>query len=702
MKKTTKLFTLLMLLVFFQFTSCQKEEVVLIEENPEQGTLTDNSPLTLLMIRTSLNDGNNDDFIDGANCFSIAFPFMVMVGDTEFNIENELDYQDVLDFIEASGGTVNDIEIVFPITIVFPNYDEIIVNNPEELNNYIAACEDEIIDDIDCIDFIYPISFFVYNSETEITTTVTVNDDAELFIFLSTLSNTDFISIDFPISVELGDGSVVEVNSNQELEDLINSCENSGNTDVSDLEEYLTTDTWFVDFFFDETDETSNFCEYGFNFETGGAVSASNGSNSVDGTWNVILDSDELKVVLDFGNEIPFDKLNDDWKVINGTINEIEMQDVSGGNGGVNLLTFNRETTNCEGGNNSELEGYLTTDSWFIAYYFDAVDETSDFCEYELTFNIDGSVTALNGTDAVNGSWSVITNNGIEKVVFDFGTTIPFDKINDDWDVLNASMLEIEMQDVSGGNGGTDLLTLDREPTVCSGNTSEIEDYLTTDSWYVAYYFDDVDETSNYCEFEFIFNIDGTVVANNGTDNVNGTWSVGVDNGVDKIILDFGVTVPFDVLNDDWDVLNASNLVIEMQDVSGGNGGTDYLTIDRTPTICEDENTYLEEVLLDGQWLVALYLNDGINETNNYNNYILEFFNDGTVTASYGGNVLNGTWDVTGNTQDLNLVLDFGIQIPFDEFNGDWDVLDVQVDRVELEDVSGGGGGTDTLVFEKI
>jgi len=582
-KKTTKLFALLMLLVVFQFTSCQKEEVVLIEENPEEGTITNDSSLTLLMLRTSLNDGNNDDFIDGADCFSIAFPFTLMIGDTEFIIENELDYQEVLDFIEASGGTLNDIEIVFPINIVFLNYDEVVVNNQQELNNYIAACEDEIIDDIDCIDFIYPISFFVYNSETEITTTVTVFNDSELFLFLSTLSNTDFISIDFPISVELGDGSIVEVNSNQELEDLINSCEDSGNTDVSDLEEYLTTDTWFVDYFFAETDETSNYCEYGFYFESNGTVSANNGTNFVNGTWNVILDNNELKVVFDFGNEIPFDELNEDWKVLTATINEIELEDISDGNEGTDLLTFNREITNCEGGNNSELEGYLTTDSWFITYYFDEVDETSDFCEYELIFNVDGFLIASNGTDNVNGAWSVIADNGIEKLVFDFGSETPFDE-----------------------------------------------------------------------------------------------------------------------LNDDWDVINASNLIIELQDVSGGNGETNYLTLDRTPTICEDENTYLEQVLLDGEWLVASYLHDGENETSDYDGYIIEFFNEGIVKVNYNNNLFYGTWDVNGNTNNLSLVLDFENEFPFDEFNDDWDVLDVQENRVELEDVSGGGGGTDTLVFEKI
>ncbi|PHS68009.1 MAG: hypothetical protein COB12_02000 [Flavobacterium sp.] len=582
MKNTTKLLTLLMLLVVFQFTSCQKEEVVLIDETPPEGTLTNNSPLTLLLIRTSLNDGNNDDFIDGADCFSIAFPFTITVGDTDFIIENETDYQDAIDFIIGTGGSMNDIEINFPITIVFPNYTEVIVNSQEELNTYAADCSDEIDLVIDCLNFVYPITFFVYDSATEETSTIVVESDEEMFLFLSNLSSTEYISIDFPISVETENGTVVTVNSNQELENLINSCVSDGNTDISELIEYLTTS------------------------------------------------------------------------------------------------------------------------SWYVAYFFDEGNHTSDYCEYEFTFNTNGTVIANNGTNTVNGNWEVQEDDGHLEVDIDFGNNIPFDELNEDWDLLNATMNIIELFDESDNNEPIDYLTFDRESTICEGNNSQLIEFLTTDSWYVAYYFGDSDETSNYCEFELTFNPTGSVIASNGSDLVDGTWDVIIDNGIEKLVLDFGIDIPFDELNDDWDVLNTSMNEIEMQDISGGGGGTDYLTFDRTTTICENNGSFLEQVLIDGEWLVATYLDDGINETNDYNGYIVNFINDGNVTASYGNNVLNGTWEVLGNSGSLKLVLDFGAQIPFDEFNDDWDVLDVQIDRVELEDVSGGGGGTDTLVFEKI
>ena len=55
---------------------------------------------------------------------------------------------------------------------------------------------------------------------------------------------------------------------------------------------------------------------------------------------------------------------------------------------------------------------------------------------------------------------------------------------------------------------------------------------------------------------------------------------MGVDGDNHYLELDFGDDIPFNELNDNWDVLNASMEVIELEDVSGGNTGSDYLTFD--------------------------------------------------------------------------------------------------------------------------
>lgn len=43
----------------------------------------------------------------------------------------------------------------------------------------------------------------------------------------------------------------------------------------------------------------------------------------------------------------------------------------------------------------------------------------------------------------------------------------------------------------------------------------------------------------------------------------------------------FNLSNEFEDLNDDWDLISRSDSKIELFDVSGGNGGTDYLTFEK-------------------------------------------------------------------------------------------------------------------------
>lgn len=105
---------------------------------------------------------------------------------------------------------------------------------------------------------------------------------------------------------------------------------------------------------------------------------------------------------------------------------------------------------------------------------------------------------------------------------------------------------------------------------------------LKSGTWRVTYYYDtDHEETSSYSGYNFTFASSGVVSANNGITTVNGTWSTGTDDSQVKLILDFGSTTPFDELNDDWHVTELTDVKVKMDDVSGGGGGTDYLTFEK-------------------------------------------------------------------------------------------------------------------------
>jgi hypothetical protein len=123
--------------------------------------------------------------------------------------------------------------------------------------------------------------------------------------------------------------------------------------------------------------------------------------------------------------------------------------------------------------------------------------------------------------------------------------------------------------------------------------TSEI---MEQGDWQVTYFVDSgVDQTNDFNGYTFVFNTDGTVIASNGNQTVNGTWNIfddssnsssdddGNSSDDDDFILDFAVpeSSDFEDLNDEWDFSSVSNSKIELIDISGGNGDTDYLTFER-------------------------------------------------------------------------------------------------------------------------
>ena len=104
----------------------------------------------------------------------------------------------------------------------------------------------------------------------------------------------------------------------------------------------------------------------------------------------------------------------------------------------------------------------LQQGSWKITNFWDKDhDETAAFSSYQITFNNDGSVSAVSGGTTVTGTWSTGTDDSQPKLILFFSTS-PFSEINDDWHITSQTDNLIQLEDVSGGNGTTELLTLEK------------------------------------------------------------------------------------------------------------------------------------------------------------------------------------------------------------------------------------------------
>jgi hypothetical protein len=98
--------------------------------------------------------------------------------------------------------------------------------------------------------------------------------------------------------------------------------------------------------------------------------------------------------------------------------------------------------------------------------------------------------------------------------------------------------------------------------------------------WKITYYNDNgKDETANFNGYTFSFEAGGKLVATKSTTLI-GSWSSGTDDSQPKLNISF-LTSPLSSLNDDWHILEQTAKKIKLEDVNGGNGGTDYLTFEQ-------------------------------------------------------------------------------------------------------------------------
>lgn len=112
----------------------------------------------------------------------------------------------------------------------------------------------------------------------------------------------------------------------------------------------VNTGTWRVTLYNDSgVNQTSNFAGYAFTFASANVLSASNGSNTYTGTWSVTSDNslddsptNDLDFNLAFASPANFASLTDDWNIISYTATKVELIHVSGGNGGTDYITFEK------------------------------------------------------------------------------------------------------------------------------------------------------------------------------------------------------------------------------------------------------------------------------------------------------------------------------------------------------------------------
>ena len=132
--------------------------------------------------------------------------------------------------------------------------------------------------------------------------------------------------------------------------------------------------------------------------------------------------------------------------------------------------------------NNSQLVATITDNvkdgNWIVTKFVDSgEDETNDFNGFVFAFQDNDVLTATRNDNVMTGTWSVTDSddddsdddnpsddNDIDfNIFFNVDDSSNFEDLNDDWDVISQTSTKIELIDVSGGNGGTDYLTFEKQ-----------------------------------------------------------------------------------------------------------------------------------------------------------------------------------------------------------------------------------------------
>ena len=454
------------LFALFALTSCQ-DEITQIENPNEQETIVPNSTLANLMARTTANFGAADDILDGTSCFSVALPVTIVVSDITIIIETQDDLEQLEDLLDDVNIDDDVLDFVFPITIIFSDYSQIVIENEEELESFIDQCIDDENDVIECVDFVYPISFSVFNADFNLVDTVVISNDEALYNFLDELEDDEnalIVSLNFPVTLEYANGETIEINTNEELANAIEAAEqycDDENEDCLEDEVILNLVECPWEVFLYSNDDLENLSgPYTFTFNEDGTM-VLDGVHEEPYTTTWALTETDAGLELNIASFYYFEAQFGNWLVVECDDDELKFEHLTVDGTG---LFFEQD---CE----DDLDCSITDISSILQECpWDFSDGSGNFSNNQMIFHANGDLQITEGdtTVAIGGAWNLsATDNGL---IINFSELTAFqDTLEGDWLIVECNENRIELVK------GNQTLVLERN---CEGDLGCSIDYI--------------------------------------------------------------------------------------------------------------------------------------------------------------------------------------------------------------------------------
>lgn len=568
MKTRFNLLYVLPFFALFMLASCQKEAVEVTQPNAQE-TFVAESDIASLITETSTLDGSSDNIIDGASGFSVNLPVTVYANGVEITVNSPEDYALIEANFDASEDDADTLEIVFPITVTMSDYSQVVVNSQEELNALRAQNSNQDDNDIECIDFQYPLTFSVYDIDFQVIDVITVNNDEELHHFIRNLQAGVLVSLNFPVTLVYQDGTTTEAHNNLELASIIkearhacNEYDDSNNWEEDDfpnkdrLDSFLTSCPWIVhDVLRNSTSLAYDYREYVMVFKEDGTVKVrKRNGDMLTGTWSTSITDHGAKITLHFDTLVDFSL---EWYICEISHGRIKLYTDSG-----NRIILEKACDIVVDQTVDRIKNILSECLWRVArLYVDGAENEADYIGTPLKFFSDGVVKIRVNGEFVSGTWEVIPVNAgfVLRIYLDGRPNLQLQ-----WLItfLEPNLIMLENQN--------SVMVLRQHCPDGDEDVLYINAILNEGIWDIAKYEvgdQNLTEQFNMYGIDFMDTGGLKVLDPNNTIVDYGAWLVYRNEGL-FLGLNFGTGSNFNMFNNRWKITSVNETRIELTDYS--------------------------------------------------------------------------------------------------------------------------------------
>lgn len=311
--------------------SCQSEMEQ--QDYNAQGTVTNSSPLISYLQRVAMVKTVQDNVIDGSNYCTIKLPYAVVVNNEQIAVNTTADYQKVVDNINAYTTDNDIVKIVFPVTMIYYNYIEKNIPDEADFNSLIDYWNryPDLLSKINGLNINYPITINTYNSANQVASSVSIISDQAFFNFIKNLNASQYISLNYPISIVDYNNQTRSIANNLDFENAIKYAIDycpENNIVTLDFVETITKGSWGIPYFFDDSEKNSSYSGYSFVFNSDKSVVATKGTLSETGQWDSTVQNGVRELKINFSSEL-LGKLDNNWNLFEFNNSKIRLRGVS-------------------------------------------------------------------------------------------------------------------------------------------------------------------------------------------------------------------------------------------------------------------------------------------------------------------------------------------------------------------------------------